>query len=125
MKVGSYALRIEMDGYEPWEETILVQQDQATDVLAKLIKIDLSPKGRAGGVGGNTAPKGGGNGLIFLGSGGVILKSTDTGETWTQLPIVRDSRDRPAFLRRVRFFGDQGWAVGPHVVLKQARNSWP
>ena len=49
-----------------------------------------------------------------MGGSGIIFESTDGGESFKFLP---DAKDVPGNLYRVKFFGDNGWALGSDGVL--------
>jgi photosystem II stability/assembly factor-like uncharacterized protein len=57
-------------------------------------------------------------GLWIVGDAGTIWNSLDRGDHWTRLPQVAAAGGQGAGLLRVRFFGETGWIVGHHLVLK-------
>lgn len=52
--------------------------------------------------------------VYAVGGSGIIFESTDGGESFKFLP---DAKDVPGNLYRVKFFGDNGWALGSDGVL--------
>jgi photosystem II stability/assembly factor-like uncharacterized protein len=62
-----------------------------------------------------------GSGALWaVGDGGMILSTKDFGSTWTKTRIALE-QDNAALLRRIRFFGDEGWIVGERIVLKSRK----
>ncbi len=60
----------------------------------------------------------GGHAIWAVGGGGVILRSTDQGTSWSKVEVKGLAGQG---LSRVRFFGDEhGWILGNNVVLQYA-----
>jgi hypothetical protein len=59
--------------------------------------------------------------LWVVGDQGVILRSTDRGATWTLELVKQDSQGNRPVLRRVRFWGDNGWILGDGVIMRSIR----
>ncbi len=58
--------------------------------------------------------------LWIVGSGGIVLKSTDKGIHWKKEPVVKNKKGMPVNLRRIRFFNNRGWIFGKDLVLRKA-----
>ena len=54
------------------------------------------------------------NEVYAVGGSGVIFESKDGGKSFKFMP---DAKDIPGNLYRVKFFGDNGWALGSDGVL--------
>ena len=56
-----------------------------------------------------------------VGSGGIVLSSTDRGATWKLEFVKEDSQGNRPGLRRVRFSGHHGWILSDGIIMKSVR----
>jgi len=48
----------------------------------------------------------------------MVMKSTDEGATWSGSFVKYEKGTKPGCLTRIKFFGDQGWILGPKKIWK-------